>query len=194
VFEQFTDYVSGNPWAYGVVAGIAALDAFFPLVPSETAVITAGTLAAGGDLLVYLLIPAAALGAFAGDNVSYFLGDAVGEPAAQRLFRGEKGRARLRWGRRQLDRHGAVIILAARFVPGGRTATTFAAGMLDFSWRRFAVYDATAAIIWATYSALVGFVGGTAFQDEVWKALALAFGIAVVVGLAAEGWRRLRAR
>jgi len=194
VFEQITEYVTGSPWTYGVVLGVSGLDAFFPLVPSETVVITAGTLAAGEGLLVYLVIPAAAIGAFAGDNVSYFLGDRLGEPAARRLFRGEKGRKRLRWAQRMLHRHGALVIIAARFIPGGRTATTFAAGMLDMTWRRFAVYDAVAVVVWATYSALIGFAGGSVFQEDVWKALAFGFGIALAVALAIEGWRRLKPR
>jgi membrane-associated protein len=194
VFEQITEYVTGSPWTYGVVLGVSALDAFFPLVPSETVVITAGTLAAGEGLLVYVVIPAAAIGAFAGDNVSYFLGDRLGEPAARRLFRGDKGRQRLRWAQRMLDRHGALVIVAARFIPGGRTATTFAAGMLDMTWMRFAVYDAVAVVVWATYSALIGFAGGSVFQEDVWKALAFGFAIALAVALAIEGWRRFKPR
>lgn len=184
------EYVTGNPWTYGVVLGAAGLDAFFPLVPSETVVIAAGTVAATGDLLVYLIIPAAALGAFVGDNISYVLGDRIGEPARRRLFRGEKTRKRLNWAQRTLDRHGALVIIGARFIPGGRTATTFAAGMLDLTWRRFAAYDAIAALVWATYAGMIGFAGGAAFREDVWKALALGFGIALLVALAIEGWRR----
>lgn len=194
MLEQITEYVTGSPWTYGVVLGVSAVDAFFPLVPSETVVITAGTLAAGGGLLVYLVIPAAALGAFAGDNVSYFLGDRIGEPAARRLFRGDKGRRRLRWARRMLDRHGALVIVAARFIPGGRTATTFAAGTFDMTWRRFAVYDAIAVVVWSTYSAMIGFAGGAVFRDDLWKALLVGFGIALAVALAIEGWRRVKSR
>jgi membrane protein DedA with SNARE-associated domain len=194
VFEQIAEYVTGSPWTYGVVLGVSGLDAFFPVVPSETVVITAGTLAADGGLLVYLVIPAAALGAFAGDNISYFLGHRISDPACGRLFRGDRGRKRLNWARRMLDRHGALVIVAARFIPGGRTATTFAAGMLDMTWKRFAVYDAVAVVVWATYSALIGFAGGSVFQEDVWKALAFGFGIALGVAFAIEGWRRVKPR
>lgn len=193
-FDRVLEYVGDNPWTYAVVVGVSALDAFFPVVPSETVVIAAGTIAAGGDLLIYAVVPAAALGAFAGDNVSYFLGDRIGEPAAKRLFKGAKSRSRLRWAQRMLDRHGAAIIVAARFIPGGRTATTFSAGMLDLTWRRFAAYDAVAVSVWALYAGLVGFLGGAAFQDELWKALALSFGLALVLMVAVEGWRRVQMR
>ena len=35
-FDQIADWVSGAWWSYFVIFGVAAIDAFFPLVPSET--------------------------------------------------------------------------------------------------------------------------------------------------------------
>jgi membrane protein DedA with SNARE-associated domain len=191
--DKATDYVSGNPVTYAVVAAASAVDAFFPLGPSETAVITAGTLAATGDLWLYVLIPAAALGAFAGDNFTYMLGATLGERAAGRIS-GSTGRRRLKWAQRMLDDHGALIIVGARFIPGGRTATTLAAGTLDMTWRRFAAYDAVAVTLWATYGAMLGYLGGSAFRKETWKALALGFGIALAVAGLIEAARRIQAR
>ena len=193
-FDRVTEYVGSSPVTYGIVLAVAAIDAFFPLVPSETVVIAAGTLAASGDLLLYLVIPAAALGAFAGDNVSYALGDVFGERAAKRVFSGSKGRARMRKAQRLLDRYGAPVIVLARFVPGGRTATTFAAGTLDLTWKRFLVYDAIAATVWAGYAGMIGYLGGSAFREDVWKALALGFGIALAVAGGVEIVRRIQAR
>ena len=191
--DKVTDYVSGSPATYPVVAGVAAGDAFFPLLPSETVVIAAGTLAASGDLWLWALLPAAAVGAFAGDNVSYALGATLGERATGKVMSGGDARRRLRWAQRMLNEHGALIIIGARFIPGGRTATTFAAGTLRFTWRRFAVYDAVAAALWATYSVMVGYVGGATFRKDTWKALALGFGIALAVAGAFELARRIQA-
>ena len=43
MFNQFTQLVSNaSGWAYAVVFVLALLDAILPVVPSETAVITAG--------------------------------------------------------------------------------------------------------------------------------------------------------
>jgi membrane-associated protein len=190
VLDKATDYVSGSPWTYGVLFLVSMVDAFFPLVPSETAVVLAGTLAATHDLWLYAIIPAAALGAFAGDNITYAAGATFGERAAHRVS-GEKGRRRMEWAQHMLDRHGGVIILAARFIPGGRTATMLAAGTLDMTWRRFAIYDAIAVTLWASYAALLGYIGGSAFKDETWKALALGFGLAVGVAAVIELGRRV---
>jgi hypothetical protein len=50
--ESLLDVVSSSPWTYAAVLGVAAFDALVPLVPSETAVIAAGVLAAAGDLQI----------------------------------------------------------------------------------------------------------------------------------------------
>ena len=42
MFDQFVDWVSGSRWSYAAIFAVSLLDAFFPIVPSETAVITGG--------------------------------------------------------------------------------------------------------------------------------------------------------
>ena len=76
MFESLTDAISGSNWAYAIIFAIAFLDAFFPVVPSETAVITGGVLAASGDLSIALVLVAAAVGAVAGDRTSRTASDA----------------------------------------------------------------------------------------------------------------------
>jgi membrane protein DedA with SNARE-associated domain len=64
VFNQFTHYVANaSGWAYAVVFLLALLDAVLPVVPSETAVITAGVVAASGHLSLLLIVVSAAAGA-----------------------------------------------------------------------------------------------------------------------------------
>ena len=70
--------------------------------------------------------------------------------------------------------------------------TTFAAGTLDMTWRRFALYDAIAVTVWAVYAAMLGYLGGAAFREDLWKTLLLGFGIAVAVTGVIELVRRLR--
>ncbi|HEY4621415.1 MAG TPA: hypothetical protein VIG93_06900, partial [Gaiellaceae bacterium] len=68
------DWVSGEWWAYPIIFVVAAVDAFFPLVPGETVVIVGGSLASSGDLVLPLVILAGAAGAVLGDNISYGIG------------------------------------------------------------------------------------------------------------------------
>jgi len=74
----FVEDVMSSPWIYMVLFAIAALDGVLPVVPSETSVLTAGVFAASGETSLPLVILAAALGAFAGDQVSYAFGIAPG--------------------------------------------------------------------------------------------------------------------
>jgi membrane protein DedA with SNARE-associated domain len=194
-FDQIAEWVSEAWWSYFVIFGVAAVDAFFPLVPSETTLVIGGTFAASGDLNLMLVILAGACGAILGDNISYGIGNWVGEHTVKRWFRGEKAHRRLEWAERTLDERGAYIIILGRFIPGGRTAVTFSAGYLPtFPWRRFILYDVPAGLIWATYGALLGYFGGKTFEDNPLWGVLLALGIALTLGFVVEAVRHLWAR
>ena len=194
-FDRIADWVSGEWWAYPIIFVVAAVDAFFPLVPGETVVIVGGSLASSGDLVLPLVILAGAAGAVLGDNISYGIGAWVGEHTVKRWFSSEKSQHRLEWAERMLDERGAYIIIIARFIPGGRTAVTFSAGYIPtFPWRRFIVYDVVAGVIWASYAALLGYFGGKTFEDRPWLGLLIALGIALTAGLLVEVVRHLRQR
>jgi membrane-associated protein len=194
MFDWLTQEVSHSVVTYPVLAVAAGTDVLIPLIPSETIVITAAVLAAQGDLLIWAIVPAVALGAFAGDNLCYWLGRKIGDPIADRLFDGVKGQARLLWAEEALHRRGAILIGVGRFIPGGRTATTFAAGTLEMPYRQFLVADAIAASLWALYVSMLGYLGGETFQESLWLPLASSFAAAMVVGLGFEVWRRLQSR
>jgi membrane-associated protein len=198
VFHQFTELVANaSGWAYAIVFALAFLDALIPIVPSESSVITAGAVAAHGGLSLPLVILFAATGAFAGDNTSYWIGARYGTRINDRFFRSEKAKARIAWAQRQVQERGGELIVIARFIPAGRTVVTLSSGTLGYPWRRFVLFDAIAATIWALYAALLGYAGGHAFEEQPWKGLLLAFAIAFAVTGAVElvrWWRRRRAR
>jgi membrane protein DedA with SNARE-associated domain len=195
VFESIVDAVSGSNWSYLIVFAIAAIDAFFPVVPSEATAIAAGVVAGTGGLHVELVILAAAAGALLGDNITFFAGHFLGERLDERFFQGEKSKKRVDWARRTLDERGPYLIVVARFIPGGRTVTMFTAGFVEtFPWRRFIVFDLIACAIWGSYAVLLGYFGGKTFEEEPWKGLLLAFALALAVTVAVEAYRHLRAR
>jgi membrane-associated protein len=167
----------------------------FPAFPSETAVIVCGIQAGRGQLSLGWVIAVAALGAFLGDNTSYAVGRYAGQPAVKRFFSGEKAQARLQWAKDFLTERGSYVLIVARFVPGGRTAATFTSGLVRLPWMTgFVPFVLIAGIFWATFAALLGYLGGRTFEDKPIYALLLAFGIAGVITLAAEAFRRRRAR
>lgn len=191
--HQLIDLLS-TPWSYAVILGIAALDALVPVVPSETLAITGGVLAGLGELHLGTVIAAAALGAFIGDSSAYLIGRKVGRPARERLFRGERMRRALAWAERQLAERGPYLIVIARFIPGGRTATTFTAGTVHYRAAFFFPAAAGAAVAWACYAVLLGYYGGRVFEERPFLALGIALAIAFGIAAAVELTRKLRRR
>jgi membrane-associated protein len=193
VFESLTEFVSGSPWTYAFLFVVCALDAIFPLVPSETSVILAGVLASTGDLNLVLVILFSAGGAIAGDNVSYWIGRKVGHRFVNRFFRGER-RKQVDWAHRQVEQRGGYLIIIGRFIPGGRIVVTLSCGMLEMPWRRFIAFDVVAGLVWGTYAAMLGYVGGRTFEESPLKGFLLAFVVALAVAGLIEGFRWLRRR
>ena len=193
MFQSLTDYVSGSPWTYAFLFGVAALDVVFPLVPSETSVILAGVLASTGDLILFAVILVAAGGAVLGDNTAYWIGRLAGERLVNRFFRGER-RKRIDWAEKQIAERGGYFIVVGRFIPGGRTAVTLACGFLEMRWRRFIAFDVAAGLMWASYAALLGYFGGKAFEEQPWKGFIVAFVVALAITGAIEAFRWMRKR
>jgi membrane-associated protein len=193
VTQALIDLLS-TPWSYAVILGIAALDALVPVVPSETLAVTGGVLAALGELQLGTVIAAAAVGAFVGDSSSYLLGREIGPPVRELLFRGERMRRALAWAEKQLAERGPYLILIARFIPGGRTATTFTAGTVRYRAAVFFTAAAGAAVAWACYAVLLGYYGGRVFEERPFLALGVALAIAFGIAAAVELTRKLRRR
>ena len=190
MFESLVEVVTASGWVYPLILGVAALDAVFPLVPSEATVIAAAALAGTGDLVLSLVVVSGAAGAVLGDNAAYLIGRAGKGRVSGRLPGSSRWRERVAHATTMLRERSATIIVVSRFIPGGRTATMLSAGLVGLSWRRFAAYDLAAGILWAAYASLIGLVGGKAFADKPLYALLLALGIAVALTLLIESGRR----
>ena len=184
----------GSPWVYLALCAFAALDAFFPIVPSESLVITAGVFAASGEPNLFAVIVVSGLGAFIGDHISYFIGRFAGEKAMKRAKPGSRKAAAWAKGHKLLEERGGMILIVCRYIPGARTAITLTAGAVSYRLRSFTFFDAIAAFSWAAYSATIGYIGGEAFEESPWKGLALGLGIALTVTFTVELVRHLRRR
>jgi membrane-associated protein len=179
--------------SYAIAIVIPGLDAVFPVLPSETAVIALGVATAGStDPRIALLVVFVALGAFLGDNLSYLIGRRFGPWAERRFFSSARGARQRAWAERSLDRFGMPLIIVCRFIPGGRTAITLICGIVGYPRRRFVAATAVAAVIWAVYSFFLGRLGGRAFEDRPWAGLLLSLGISVVISALVEVVRRIR--
>jgi membrane protein DedA with SNARE-associated domain len=193
LFHQLED-LSTSPWFYLVIFVIAYLDSMIPLVPSETMVILGGVAAGQGDLDLPVVIACGAAGAFLGDTTAYLIGRRYGPWVERRLFSKPKGQERLRWASHQLEVRGGLLLVTARFIPGGRTVVTFSSGMTRQPFKRFVGFIALAGLIWATYASLLGFIGGKTFADNHTVAFLVAFGCALSITVLIEVFKRVRDR
>lgn len=196
VLGRMTEFLQGllpSPWLWAVVFVVSALDALLPFMPSDTTVIVVGVLVVPDPIRLVMLIVIAAAGAFAGDLLGYLIGRRSGGMLT-RMTRDEKGRRRYHWVSRQLRRHGTLLILLARYVPGGRVATMLTAGALRYPTRTFLITETIATVIWAAFFALLGYAGGASFQEHPARGLLLAFGIGLVLAVLVELGRRIFVR
>ncbi|MGP9503225.1 DedA family protein [Specibacter sp. AOP5-B1-6] len=184
-----TDFLlaaAGQPWIYAVVALGCIVDGFFPPFPSEAVVVGMASLAvADGGSNVWLLLLAAAIGTFLGDNLAYSLGRITGtsrfrwmrRPFMQRAF------ARAAAG---LESRAVSIILVARFIPVARVAVNLTAGATGYSRRRFMAVTALSASLWAAYSVGIGAVAGAWFREYPVLGFIAAILVAGLIGLAID--------
>ena len=149
--------------------------------------VTAGVFAAAnGEPNLYAVIVVAAIGAFVGDHVSYALGRGAGGRLLDRVRPGTKRHAAVLWAWRSLAERGGLVLVVARYVPGGRTAVTLTMGSVRYPLRTFSPYAGLAAVSWGLYCTLVGYIGGKAFEDNPLKGVILGIGLALAVTLVVE--------
>ena len=143
----------------------------FPILPGDSLLFTGGLLAAQPNppVSLWVLVPATAFIAFAGDQSGYWIGRGIG-PA---LFHREDGRFfKQRYVTQThefFERHGAKTIILGRFVPIVRTFMPVLAGVSKMDYRTFVTFDIIGGIAWGGGVTVLGyFLGNVAFiRDHV---------------------------
>ena len=184
--EEVLTELSQNPWFLVLLFFIAMFDSVFPALPSEFSVIAGGVASGAGTLIddqrvlsLVLVILIGAVGAYAGDSLGYLIGNRSDKLLSRIFFRGEKGQKRLEKTAKQIRKRGGLLLVTARFIPGGRTAMTFCCGLTEqpfLSW--FTKWDLLATTLWASYAGLIGFFVASAVENQA-TAIWLAFGVAL---------------
>lgn len=193
VTEWLEDF-SSNWWFLLVIFAVALLDSVIPIVPGETTVIAGGVAAGAGNQSLALVILAGAVGAFLGDNLAYSIGRRF-EPRV-RTWAGRKSsrKARLDSAGLQIKKRGGLLLITARFIPGGRTVLTVSSGITHQPRLWFCAWVAVAATIWASYAAILGYLFGQTFENNHTVAFLFAFGTAMGITFIVEVVRYLRER
>jgi membrane protein DedA with SNARE-associated domain len=160
-----------------------AITFLWTFLEGETIVLFAGFAAAQGLVDPWLLLAAAWLGSFAGDQFYFWLGRNFGVRLLERYPRWRHGvDTALKW----LERYDAGFILSFRFIYGVRNFSSFALGLSAVRWRRFLRLNFAAAGLWAVSFVSAGYFLGHAFR-AVLGDLARSFSIVMLVAFVAIG-------
>ena len=134
-------------------------------LPGDSLLITAGLVAATGQLNVWWLNAILIVAAVVGDSVGY----AIGRRAGPRLFTRPKS---LLFNPRHIERtrafyarHGAKTIVIARFVPIVRTFAPVVAGVGEMEYRKFVFYNIAGGVGWVTSITWAGYLLGQAVPN-----------------------------
>ena len=193
-FFEWLKESSASPWFYLIIFAVAVFDSVLPIVPSETLVIIGGVSAGSGSLSIALVIACAASGAFIGDNLSYLIGREASDWVIKRRTRTERGAKQTTNIVDQIHERGGMLLITARFIPGGRTVLTLSCGVTRQPRKWFIGWAVVAASVWSLYASLLGFIGGKSFADNHTKAFLIAFAGAFGVTIIVEVFRTISHR
>ncbi|WP_462116532.1 DedA family protein, partial [Lysobacter xanthus] len=179
--DTATAWIAAHPVAAGALIFLVAFcDAVIVLgivVPALPLLFAVGTLVGLGHINGPYAVASAALGAFVGDGMSYWIGRRWG---AQLRTRGPFARYPqwLERGEAMFRRHGLKSIFIARFVGAVRPFVPAIAGMLDMPTARYLLPSAVACLGWAVAFLAPGWVLGASYEAVE----AVADRLAVVLG------------
>jgi len=184
-------------YGYLAIAGFVLLEDFGLPVPGETILVLGAVYAGAGRMNVYLVGLIGFFAAVLGDNVGFAIGRFGGRPLIERF-----GRyvlitpKRLNEATDFFERHGAKIVVVARFIEGLRQANGIIAGVAEMRWARFVLFNGIGAALWVTGWTTIGYFSGShidaiyeaATRYDVYAALAVAALLILFVARRAMRW------
>ncbi len=154
----------------GIVLLMAIESACIPL-PSEIIMPFAGFLVFKGELTLWLVALAGAVGCVVGSIPAYYLGMYGGRPLVEKYGKYVLISKRdLDMADRWFDKHGEIIIFIARLLPAVRTFIAFPAGVARMNMPKFIIYTFVGSLIWCWLLAYAGMKFG-----EHWDKLKVYF-------------------
>ena len=159
----------GN-WIYAILFAIVFCETglvVLPFLPGDSMLFAAGTIAAVGDMNIFVLIGLLIVAAILGDFVNFEIGKHFG----QKLFSNPNSKifkqSYLQKTHDYYERYGGRTIIIARFIPIVRTFAPFVGGMGNMNYAQFARYNIVGAVLWVvSFTTLGYFFGQLPFVKE----------------------------
>ncbi len=175
---------------WGVILLMAIESACIPL-PSEIIMPFAGYLVSRGEMNLWGVGIAGAVGCVLGSLVAYWVGMYGGRPVIEKYGRYVLiSRQDLELADRWFSRYGEAIIFTSRMLPAVRTFIAFPAGVARMNLTRFIVYTFAGSLPWCLGLAYVGQKLGEKWnKDETLKTYFHRFDFVIgILGLIAVIW------
>ena len=154
----------------GIILLMAIESACIPL-PSEIIMPFAGFLVFKGDMLLWLVALAGAIGCVLGSIPAYYLGMLGGRPLVEKYGKWVLISAKdLNWADQAFAKHGEIIVFIGRLLPAVRTFIAFPAGVARMPMGKFISFTFVGSFIWCYLLAFAGFMMG-----EHWESLKVYF-------------------
>ena len=156
----------GYALLFAIVFAETGLFAGF-FLPGDSLLITAGLIAASGQLDLPLVIATLSFGAIMGDSTGYFIGVQL-----QRAFLRKKEtfffrKEHLDKTEQFYEKHGSKAVFLARFVPVVRSFAATLAGVAKMPYHVFLFYSVSGSITWVLCFTTIGYFLATLFPDLV---------------------------
>ena len=198
--QPYLDYFTANPqWAIIVIFLIAFGEALLIIglfVPSTAVLVGAGMLVGTGHLAFWPVFWATAIGAIAGDQISYWVGRLYGQ-RLKTMWPLNKYASLMVKGEIFVREHGGKSIAIGRFVPGVKAVVPGIVGMLGMNQAFFIFVNVTSGLFWTAAHVFPGILLGQGLAlagDLSGQLLVVLLALLVVLGLAIWLIRKLASR
>ncbi len=183
-----------DAWPYFAVFALVFGDAVIAVLPGETTLNTASTLAAQGVLELGWVMLAGAVGAVLGDSALYWIARSFRPRVQPRLDAALKN-PKVATARDIIGSTATELLVFGRYVPGMRFVVNASLGLAQHPYRDFVRWSALGGTLWSVYNCSLAYLVGTALVGApvasiVVSALASTVLVAVVFFVIARQYRR----
>jgi len=133
-------------------------------IPGVVLLGAAASLAGHQGIPIWLMLVAGTIGAFAGDNLSFWLGRTQ-RSHVSRWWPLNRHPGWLERGIEFFQRHGSLSVVVGRFIGPMRPFIPLVAGMLSMPTRRFIIVNLLSALVWAPVYLLPGYWLGRSWDE-----------------------------
>ncbi len=154
---------SFGAWSYAVVTSIVFVETGFvlaPFLPGDSLIFASGAFAGKGVFDVWLLFVLFAGAAILGDSVNYTIGHWCRAWLTEERHIRWINRKHLQEAKEFYAKHGAKMVVIARFIPVIRSFAPFVAGLGAMRYRTFFAYNAIGGIAWVGSFLWAGYAFG----------------------------------